>query len=184
MARQASGVRWGMKIEQISKIGAAERQLVSATQLYFQDSDTVAIHTLVAASYNIIRDVSKHRRASPTMIKDHFVDSFSSKRRSKIGAWINSFENFFKHADRDPDGTIEFNSVVTEVLLIDAWNQYEKLLGALPPAGKAFRVWTGTPKPKTNPGICSLIGAMKQMDKRDFYTLFLSWYDSRNRNAP
>ena len=166
-----------MQIETVTKLEAAERQLTSATKLYFNDSDAIAIHTLVAASYNIIRDISKHRNASPTMIKDFFVDSYSGPKKNKIGSWINSFENFFKHADHDPDGTIELNTEITELLLIDAWAQYEKLLGELPIEGKAFRVWTGTPKPDTASDICTLIKSMKKMDKQKFFSLFLEWYD-------
>ncbi len=44
---------------EISKLDAAKRQLDTAIRLYFCDGDPVSIHTLAAASYNILRDVTE-----------------------------------------------------------------------------------------------------------------------------
>jgi len=158
--------------ELITKLQASRRQLVIATQLYFRDSDAVAIHTLVAASYNIIRDLSKHRRASDMAVKDYFLTTISPSQRRQVATLVNSFENFFKHANRDPDAEIELNPELTELMLIDAWVQYEKLSGDLPGVGKVFRIWTGESKSNTPEEVKWLTSLFKGPSKQQFYELF------------
>ena len=68
------------KKERITKLQTARRQLVVSTDLYFSDSDAVAIHTLVAASYNIIRDLSKQSGVSEMAVKDYFLNTISGRQ--------------------------------------------------------------------------------------------------------
>jgi hypothetical protein len=166
---------WGDSVSQkelITKLQAARRQLVVATQLYFRDSDAVAIHTLVAASYNIIRDLSKHRGAPDMAVKDFFLTTISPSKQKQVANWLNSFENFFKHADHDPNGEIELNSEITELMLIDAWAQYEKLSGDLPEAGKVFKIWTGRSKGNTPEQVKWLASLFKGLSKQQLYEVF------------
>ncbi len=157
------------KKELITKLQAARRQLVVSTELYFSDSDAVAIHTLVAASYNIMRDLSKHRGVSEMAVKDHLLTTISPEKRKQVANWLNSFENFFKHADRDPNAEIEFSPEITEVMLIDAWTQYEKLTGDLPESGKVFKVWTGKYKPNIPEEVKWLTAKLKGHNTQQFY---------------
>ena len=46
---------------QISKIAAAQRQLDAAIRMFFQREDALAIHTVVAAAFGILRDLTKKR---------------------------------------------------------------------------------------------------------------------------
>lgn len=46
---------------QISKIAAAQRQLDAAIWMFFQREDELAIHTVAAAAFQILRDVTKQR---------------------------------------------------------------------------------------------------------------------------
>jgi hypothetical protein len=46
---------------QISKIAAAQRQLDAAIRMFFQREDELAIHTVAAAAFQILRDVTKQR---------------------------------------------------------------------------------------------------------------------------
>jgi hypothetical protein len=50
-----------MKKETISKINVACRQLDTAIELWFQESDPVSIHLLVCSSHQIIHDIIRHR---------------------------------------------------------------------------------------------------------------------------
>lgn len=47
--------------EQITKIAAAQRQLDAAIRIFFQREDELAIHTLVAAAFQVLRDITKAR---------------------------------------------------------------------------------------------------------------------------
>lgn len=155
--------------ELVTKLQAAQRQLTVATELYFHDADPIAVHTLVAAAYNIIRDLSKHRGAPGMAVKDYFPTTVSPSKQQAVTNWVNSFENFFKHADRDPDGEIEFNADITESMLMDAWAQYERLGGSLPETAKVFKLWIGNVKEDAWPELKQLVSRFKQLNKQQFY---------------
>ena len=157
------------KLVRVSKLEAAERQLAVATELYFRDSDPVAIHSLVAAAYNVIRDLSKHRKAPPMAVKDHLLTPVSAGKRQQVRDWVNSFENFFKHADRDPDAEIELNPDITEIMLMDAWGQFERLGGTLPEAGKVFKLWSGELRENAPEFLRTFAEAVKGLGKQRFY---------------
>jgi hypothetical protein len=46
---------------QISKIAAAQRQLDAAIRLFFQREDELAIHSITAAAFQLLRDLTKKR---------------------------------------------------------------------------------------------------------------------------
>lgn len=54
---------------------------------------------------------------------------------------INEAENFFKHADRDPEASLDFNPQQSEFFIADACFQYEKLTGERPPLFVVYRIW-------------------------------------------
>ncbi len=105
-------------------------------------------------------------------VKDFFLTTISPSKRKQVADWLNSFENFLKHADRDPNGEIELNSEVTELMLIDAWAQYEKLSGDLPEAGKVFKIWTGKFKSNTPEEVKWLASLFKGLSKQQLYEVF------------
>jgi hypothetical protein len=89
----------------VTKLDAARRQLKTAIKLWFEDGDSVAIHTLIVAAYEIIDTLAGRKGVvdllfAPEIVKDEY----------KL-QWIRSVKsaaNFFKHANRDPDGVLEF----------------------------------------------------------------------------
>ena len=125
----------------VSKLDAAKRQLETAIRLYFSNGDPVSIHTLSAAAYEILFDISKRRGAEPMFIKDKFIDLLRPESQRKFAQKVNEAENFFKHADRDPEATLDFNPGSSEYLMWDACWQYSKLTGEEPPLFTTHRVW-------------------------------------------
>jgi hypothetical protein len=102
----------------ISKIEAASRQLDCAIELWFMDKDEVSVHTLAGAAYQIIHDLKKHRGIDHPLLYD--ADLIKDQYRSM---WINVLKravNFFKHADNDPQGTIELTSSGNLVFMMSA----------------------------------------------------------------
>lgn len=57
----------------VSKLDAAKRQLETVIRLYFAGRDPVSIHTLTAAAYNIVHDITANRGAEPMIVKDLFA---------------------------------------------------------------------------------------------------------------
>jgi hypothetical protein len=111
----------------ISKVDASKRQLETAIQLYFHDGEPVSIHTLVAAAYNVLRDLNKTRSGTPMFVKDHLQSYLKSEFASDFKKMVNEAENFFKHADHDPEKVLTFRPSLTEMLLFDACQKYRDL---------------------------------------------------------
>jgi hypothetical protein len=48
----------------VNKLSAAKRQLQSAIRMYFQPEDEIAVHTVAAATYGLLKDIKKSRGMS------------------------------------------------------------------------------------------------------------------------
>lgn len=105
--------------EKIKKIDAAYRQLDQAVELYFNEGDYIAIHTLACAAHQIIHDINHHRKG-PELLYDSAL--IKDEYRGLAKKYLNKHYNFFKHAnnDPDPDGVIDFNPTATEVFITAA----------------------------------------------------------------
>lgn len=125
----------------ISKLNAAKRQLETAIRLYFCNGDPVSIHTVAAASYTVLRDVTEKSGADPMLIKGHFLEMVKPEYKKEFLKKVNEAENFFKHADNDHQATLEFEPELTELHMIDACAQYRKLTGHEPIVFAVYRAW-------------------------------------------
>jgi len=137
-----------MKNIRISKLDAAKRQLETVIRLYFFDGDPVSIHTLTSAAYNVIRDVNQKRGGNPMLVKEKTADFVKPEYRKEFRESLNKAENFFKHADKDHDQTLDFNLDQSEMLILDAIFTYSNLTGETPPLFKIFQTWFVCDKPE------------------------------------
>src|SRR4051812_3487272 len=90
----------------VSKLEAAKRQLDCAIELWFLDKDPVCIHALAHAAHDIVHAVNRNRTGKEILFDSSVI---VDEHRSEV---INLFKkpgNFFKHADKDPNGVIEFH---------------------------------------------------------------------------
>jgi len=125
----------------LSKLDVARRQLETLIRLYFSYGDPVSTHTLASASYNIIRDCNKHAGGKTMLAKDGFIEMVRPGSEKLVRAKINEAENFFKHADRDHDQSLEFNPDQTEFLVLEACAVYAQLTGEFPPLFQVYQGW-------------------------------------------
>lgn len=125
----------------VSKLDAARRQLETAIRLYLANGDPVSIHTLTAASYNILKDLNKNRGGPPLVMKEVVLDIVREEYRKEVRDLINAAENFFKHADRDHESTLDFSPNLSETLIQEACSVYRNLSGEYPPLFKLFQGW-------------------------------------------
>src|SRR6266850_4019631 len=123
----------------LSKLDVALRQLETAVTLYFHHADPVSIHTLTAAAYNVLRNIKNHRSEDFTMFKD--AQQIYPEMRKEFRNLLNEAENFFKRADRDPEGTFAFAPDLSDVLLIDACEAYGRLTGERRPLLTLYMTW-------------------------------------------
>jgi len=122
----------------ISKLDAAKRQLDVAVSMFFKNADAIAVHTLTAASHQILMDLGKLEGIFSVIKGNPFIKKGMEKEYFTI---INEAENFFKHAKKDPKELLEFNPDQTTYLLIDAVEMYIQLTSEMPEDMSIFRVW-------------------------------------------
>jgi hypothetical protein len=163
----------------VGKLDAAKRQLESAILLYFNYCDPVSIHTLCAAAYNIVRDVNEKRRGE-LMLKDlwQFLDAEDAK---VFKQHINRAENFFKHADKDPEASCTLDPEWTEAILLDASRKYIQLTGEQPPYLLVFMIWFVLRHPHVFGEVPEVVRVLEGIDskavpddRKQFLTEFLS----------
>lgn len=136
-----------IKSIKISKLDAAKRQLETVMRLYFSHGDPVSIHTLTASAYNVLRDVTAKKGGSPMLLKDKMFDYVKPGHKKTLRKKFNEAENFFKHARRDHETALDFNTEQTEFLIYDACSQYYELTGEYPPLFHIYQVWFMANKP-------------------------------------
>lgn len=85
--------------------------------MHFSERDAVSIHTLVSAGHQVLADLGK-RAGCPGMVRNPAIAK--PGRAKELRRWIAGPENYFKHADQDPDGVIKFTPFLTEGFLLDA----------------------------------------------------------------
>lgn len=54
---------------------------------------------------------------------------------------IKDAENFFKHANNDPERIMKFNPAKTDILIIDACLKYYEITSKKPPIFYLFHIW-------------------------------------------
>lgn len=124
---------------QVTKLDAARRQLQTAIQLLFSQGDGVSTHTLAHASFGILKDVAKHR--GRTRISDA-GNELAGNGQKDFWSRFNRTGNFFKHADKDPDGFLEgLSEEENEALISLAIEIYCDMGCIATPEIDAFKLW-------------------------------------------
>ena len=124
----------------ISKLEAARRQLRVAGALFFENGDAVALHTLVAAARQVLIDLLE-RQGKALRLDEHLRARYTEQGQKMWYSAKAQAENFFKHADRDPDAQLEFNPTQTHFLLLDCAEAYNILTGRQLRELWAFTTW-------------------------------------------
>lgn len=81
------------------------------------------------------------------MFKNMLQDYIKPEHHKEVIESFREPENFFKHADRDPEGILDFNPDFTEFLLMEAIEAYVSLTGEVPQLFSVFRTWWLIQKP-------------------------------------
>ena len=135
-----------MILTSIEKLEAARRNLAAAVRLFFDRDDPIAIHTLAAAAQSVIRDVAKVRGLAHTSILHDHPDIPAEARKEWINI-LNAPRNFFKHADADPNGSLEFDESANETLLLDACLILSEISDHALSEAKVYLGWFTTANP-------------------------------------
>jgi len=124
-----------LRIERVNKIEAAHRQLKTACRLFFQDEDSVSVHTLAWAAHEIL---DRNPKSAGSLLIDIANESPEAKTAH---AELTEARNFFKHYQNKPLRTIQFIENLNEWLLIDCGQMYRSITGNVIKEVCAVNVW-------------------------------------------
>ena len=148
----------------ITKTDAAERQLNTAIRLFFENRDHLSSYALAVASREVTDDViqSRHselyqrelartgdplkvllsyREELELLIKPEFYKDFLAR--------YHKWQNFLKHADKDPDAEIEpFKTKLLALVIIWAIKNYIVLTQNWTIEMKTFFAWFAVAEPQ------------------------------------
>lgn len=127
-----------MPFYKISKLEAARRQLQTAIKLFFNDGDSISIHTLAAAAYTILRDLADDQKM---IIEDEVLSLVKDEMRSTFIKKMKEPQNFFKHADKDPKNELRFNPKFNDIRLFYAVWLYNQFSDDLSFWIQSYKVW-------------------------------------------
>ena len=130
-----------MQFERLTKFDVARWQAEVAIRLFARDDDPVAVHALSAAAYDVVRALLSHRAIQHVPLLACFLDQVRPECRNAAIAIMNGPRNFMKHADQDPEGTLDFSPWCSELILWDAAGAIVKLDATASPLCHGFWLW-------------------------------------------
>jgi hypothetical protein len=172
--------------ERITKIQAAERQLVAAIELFFRNADSIVVYSVACAAREIIHSLCEKRKIKSFF--DEILEDHPHLSRRDLRRLADQHRNFFKHADSDPDAVLEqFSDDSNDAVLFVATHDFGRLTGGMPIEMQVFETWFLSCDPtKLVPGheeaIASLfpgISTMNRFEKKHRGLVALKWARSQ-----
>lgn len=143
-------VRWqrsmtDMERQPVTKLEAAKRQLDTAIKMYFDNEDSLSVHTLAYASFKILFDLY------PSFQNDGYSGRLDELIQQPQLGWsrFSRTANFLKHADRDPLDELEHHDAEhVEGTIGLAACLYRRIAGDFTPLMRGFDCWTESVHPE------------------------------------
>ena len=130
----------------ISKLDIAEIQINTAIKMLFDDINPISIHTVISSGYQIVRDFSVRHDT-----QEYFEMTVFIKKKYIREFWkcVNKHNNFFKHANKDPDDIYEgFNESINDFTIMWAILLYKGLNRIITQEMKMFLLWFQATNPR------------------------------------
>ena len=134
----------------LTKFDVARRQLVTAIRLHFDNRDAVSIYSLATNAQEILSTLCENRGVRSLRSNIVRVAGMTDDEAQKD--LINPSRNFFKHADRDPEGQWEeFRENDCDHILIMPCFDIVELEGKSPIEAQIFIAWYAAIYPEKVP---------------------------------
>jgi hypothetical protein len=128
------------KLPSITKLEAARRQIDFAIEHHFAEADPFVIHTVISAAFGILRPLAE--RHGNVRAHRAFADIIRPGKEQEFWGYVNRASNFLKHADRDPDASLEdVREEINDSAIFVALAYYADLAGRLSRPMSVFQVW-------------------------------------------
>lgn len=115
----------------LSKIQVAEKMLHMAIKLFFDGADVVSIHLLVSAASEVLTGVAKSKNIASWCDDINYL--IKDEHKKEVRGILKRRYNFLKHADKDPNGTIEFSEEGNDMLLMITCDDFKRVTGSVTP---------------------------------------------------
>jgi hypothetical protein len=106
--------------------------------LFFNRDDMIGVHTLTAAASQILRDLAE-TRGSTSPFRD--LEIIRPEKRQEWYQILTRAQNFFKHANHDPEDVLDFFPATTPFLIFEAVLMHNKLTKRYTPETLVFASW-------------------------------------------
>jgi len=124
----------------ITKLKAAEQEIIAAVRLFFDGGDSIPVYVLAAAAREITTTLCIVRGV-PSFFDDvkEAHPGISAKELYKMAS---RHSGFFKHADRDPESVLtNYSEEEAEAVMFTAVHDFGRLSGGMPIEGQVFEAW-------------------------------------------
>jgi len=167
-------------MKEVEKFKAAEEQLITAIDLFFNNKSEISVHTLVRAAHEIFDKLCEHKNLQRGVVYEG-MKGISDEKKKLVFNKINEAKNFFKHADKDPEVKITWNPELSTYYIWDSTSLYRRLNNEkIPYEILIFSVWFRVQNNHlwdTPSELDALIPDAKvelaNIDKSSFYEFFL-----------
>lgn len=129
----------------LTKVDAAKRQMTESIRLFFEGRDEVSVHTLASASAQVFYDLCK-AQGKPTLLRGQ--EMIRDEKRKEWLKFVKGSENFFKHAEKDPDELHVLVPMMTHVTILETVQACFDLTGRFTYEGTIFLCWFGIQYPE------------------------------------
>lgn len=156
---------------QIGKIEAARRHLEAGIEFFFEKKDPLVIYTTAWTAYQVLSELCKAKG-----IKRAIEDADLLKELGVHSKIIEAFRrprNFMQHADRDPDGVINFFPRSSYLMLLLAIQLYQNLVSEHFLPGRIMQIWFFLKYPERAPKeVSAQIEALPYRPNHEDFELF------------
>ena len=122
----------------LTKVDVAESLLSTAVRLFFEGAHPVPIYALASAAREILTTLGDKTGIETVL---HAVAKRQGKSLKELVTSAHTFANFFKHADRDPQGVLDFSETDVDPVLAMAVQDFGRITGGMPVEGQVFELW-------------------------------------------
>jgi hypothetical protein len=125
--------------QQVTKLEASRRQLVTAIRLFFENWDSVSVYSLGHSAWEVLDALCRHGGTIRFLDEAAHANKMAEAEIRKIASYG---RNFFKHADRDPETTLDdFADDLNDHVLLAATLDYGSLATTKPMELQVFQLW-------------------------------------------
>jgi len=129
-----------MKVE-INKFEAAKRNIQAAIRMTFDEYDLVPVHTVAAAANGVLWEWAK-KKGIETTLDQAWAKIIRPGYEKEVAKFMLRHANFFKHADKDPDSSIELPlAEANDMEILFAISRYQDLTQAATAEMGIFATW-------------------------------------------